>query len=74
PGTDLALNEPWHFARAKGAGGPIPLALFAAKDGQKKWTGEISQLDDSKLTLTVDGEDKTFCFGEVAKAVVSVQF
>ncbi|MFC4760417.1 ribosome maturation factor RimP [Fructobacillus durionis] len=74
PGMDRALNEPWHFAWAKEAGDPITIALFAAKDGQKKWTGEISQLDDSKLTLTVDGEDKTFTFDEIAKAVVSVQF
>ncbi|MBS9337180.1 ribosome maturation factor RimP [Fructobacillus parabroussonetiae] len=74
PGLDRSLNERWHYTWAKEEGEPITVALFAAKDGQKKWTGRIDQLDDAGLTLSVDGEAKPFSFDEIAKAVVSVQF
>ncbi|MBS9334604.1 ribosome maturation factor RimP [Fructobacillus sp. M1-13] len=74
PGWDRALTERWHYTWAKEEGDPITVALFAAKDGQKKWTGQIDQLDDSKVTLLIDGEKKDFSFDEIAKAVVSVQF
>ncbi|CAK1227360.1 Ribosome maturation factor RimP (RimP) [Fructobacillus fructosus] len=72
PGMDRSLNEPWHFAWAKEAGNPITIALFAAKDGQKKWTGLIKAVDEKQLVLTVDGEDKSFSWDEIAKAVVSI--
>ncbi|MBS9336113.1 ribosome maturation factor RimP [Fructobacillus papyrifericola] len=74
PGLDRALSEDWHYTWAKEEGEPITVALFAAKDGQKKWTGRIVQQDDAGLTLQVDGEEKSFSFDEIAKAVVSVQF
>ncbi|MBS9338056.1 ribosome maturation factor RimP [Fructobacillus sp. M2-14] len=74
PGWDRSLSEPWHFEWAKEADEQIAIALFAAKDGQKKWTGSISSLDDAGLTLDVDGEEKRFNFDEIAKAVVSIQF
>ncbi|MCO0832493.1 ribosome maturation factor RimP [Fructobacillus sp. W13] len=74
PGWDRSLSEPWHFAWAKEADEQISIALFAAKDGQKKWTGAISSLDDDGLSLEVDGEEKRFNFDEIAKAVVSIQF
>ena len=72
PGMDRALNEPWHFAWAKEAGDLITVALFAARDGQKKWTGLIKKVDENQLTLEVDGEEKAFPWSDISKAVVSI--
>lgn len=74
PGMDRSLALPWHFAWAKDGDLAVTLALFAAKDGQKKWTGEITDLSDTGLTLQTGQEKLEVNFDEIAKAIVAVQF
>ncbi|WEV53990.1 ribosome maturation factor RimP [Leuconostocaceae bacterium ESL0723] len=74
PGADRPLKERWHYEWAKEAGEPIQLALFAPQDGQKKWQGELDQVDDTGLVLKVDDQSHPFTYDQIAKAVLDVQF
>lgn len=74
PGMDRSLAEPWHFAWAKDGDLAVTVALFAAKDGQKQWTGQITDLNENGLSLQSDQEQLDVTFDEIAKAIVAVQF
>ncbi|GAP00210.1 ribosome maturation factor RimP [Fructobacillus ficulneus] len=74
PGMDRSLVEPWHYAWAQEGNLAITIAFFAAKDGQKQWTGEIAELTDNGLTLESEQQKFDVTFDEIAKAIVAVQF
>ncbi|MCI8589537.1 MAG: ribosome maturation factor RimP [Clostridiales bacterium] len=66
PGVERELKEPWH--RACFMGKRVNAKLFAAVDGQKNYTGELTASDDETITLLMnDKTQKTLRLKDVSK-------
>jgi ribosome maturation factor RimP len=69
PGVDRILRTPAHFVRF--AGERVHVELAWPRDGRKRYTGQMSVLDETGIELNVDGEPVTIKLDEIAKARVS---
>lgn len=74
PGADRSLIQPWHFKWAQESDEKILVSLFVAKNGQKKWQGNISVLTDNGFVLATGEDELVLNFDEIAKAVLDIQF
>ena len=74
PGADRPLIKPWHFKWAQESEEEVLISLFVAKNGQKKWQGNISSLTDDGLVLATEADELVLNFDEIAKAVLNIQF
>src|SRR5579871_5313804 len=66
PGFDRVLRIPAHFARF--AGERVLVELRVPRAGRKRYTGTLTAVSDSGITLEVDKEKVEVPFGEIAKA------
>ena len=73
-GADRPLKQPWHYRWAQEADETILVALFAAKEGQKKWQGKVKSVTDEGIVLSTAQGDLSLQFDEIAKAIAGYQF
>lgn len=66
PGLDRPLFTPAQFQQF--AGSDVKLNLFAPQSGRRKITGRIIDADDDHLKLSVDDEEMSIDFSNIAKA------
>lgn len=66
PGFDRVLRKPAHFARFRGA--RVWVELKVARDGRRRYTGELVEVNDSGCILNVDEQWVTIDFAEIGKA------
>lgn len=66
-GTSRPLTRPAHWRRNRGR-----LVLVTPVEGERV-TGRIHACDDEGVTLSVEGADVAFAFGDIRKAVVQVE-
>ena len=53
PGIDRVLRRPQHFQRFVGE--KVRVRLYDPLDGQRSFTGQLSQVEDNTVTVKVDG-------------------
>ncbi|MFN8194865.1 MAG: ribosome maturation factor RimP [Nocardioidaceae bacterium] len=68
PGVDRPLTLPRHWRRNAGR-----LVRATLTDGSVV-TGRVGESDDDAVTLAVADEPRTLSYGDVAKAVVQIEF
>ena len=68
PGVDRPLTEPRHWRRATGR-----LVRVNVTDAGAV-TGRVAGADDDKLTLDVDGEERTFAYPDLGPGHIEVEF
>jgi ribosome maturation factor RimP len=66
PGLDRVLRTPAHFERFVGE--RIWLELQAARDGRRRYTGQLASFDAEGIELNVDGAIVRVLFGEIGRA------
>ncbi|MBM4233312.1 MAG: ribosome maturation factor RimP [Gammaproteobacteria bacterium] len=66
PGFDRVLRKPAHFARFRGS--RVLVELKVARDGRRRYTGKLMQVNDSGCILDVDEQAVTIGFAEIGKA------
>lgn len=66
PGLDRVLRTRAHFDRFAGA--RVFIELRAPRGGRRRYTGKLVAVDDSGLTLEVDGAHAQVPFEEIGKA------
>jgi ribosome maturation factor RimP len=68
PGVDRPLTEPRHWRRAAGR------LVRVSAGGAGQVTGRISEADDDKVTLDVDGDVHTVAYSDLGPGHVQVEF
>jgi ribosome maturation factor RimP len=66
PGFDRVLRKPSHFGRFVGA--RVWLELKVPREGRRRYTGDLSEVDESGCIVTVDGQPVRIGFAEIGKA------
>jgi len=66
PGLDRILRTPAHFRRFVGE--RVHVELKQARDGRRRYTGQLTQTDDERIELNVDGEPVAMGLAEIGKA------
>jgi len=66
PGLDRVLRTPAHFERFVGE--RIWLELRAARDGRRRYTGQLTSLNEEGIELNVDGALVRVPFAEIGRA------
>jgi ribosome maturation factor RimP len=66
PGFDRVLRKPAHFERFVGA--RVWVELKVPRDGRRRYTGDLSGVDELGCTVTVDGQPVRIGFAEIGKA------
>jgi ribosome maturation factor RimP len=66
PGFDRLLRKPAHFARFVGQ--RIKLELAVARDGRRRYTGDLLAARADGIELMVDGQKVEVPFAEIGKA------
>lgn len=66
PGLDRVLRTPAHFARYAGARVEVELAV--ARDGRRRFTGQLGHSSGAGFELTVDGTQWPMTYAEVLRA------
>lgn len=79
PGVERPLTAPRHWRRAAGRLVVVlPAAAGGARDGSPATlasiTGRVVGADDRGVTLDVDGESRTFGYGELGPGRVQVEY
>lgn len=72
PGLDRPLVSVEHFKKYMGK--PAKVQLERAIDGMRKFSGEISQVDENVITFLVDGNPVEVSFDQIARARLIPQF
>ena len=67
-GVDRPLDEPRHWRRNRDR-----LVKVSLRDGRQV-TGRVVDSDDTGVTLDVSGERRRVAYGDVAKALVQIEF
>jgi ribosome maturation factor RimP len=67
PGVDRPLTEPRHWRRATGR-------LVRVEVDGRQLSGRIGSVDDSGVTLDVDGAERRFEFAQLGRGKVQVEF
>lgn len=71
PGFDRVLRTPAHFARFVGA--RVWVELLAAREGRKRYTGELLAVSGDGIELEVDRRQVLIGFAEIGKARLAPQ-
>ncbi len=58
PGLGRPIRRPRDYVFAKGK--EVELRLFKAVDGQKEFTGVLSDFDAENVTISLEGEERSF--------------
>jgi len=66
PGFDRVLRKPAHFGRFVGA--RVWVELKVPREGRRRYTGDLSEVDESGCTVMVDGQPVRIGFAEIGKA------
>jgi ribosome maturation factor RimP len=66
PGLDRVLRVPAHFERY--AGQRVEIELAAPRDGRRRFTGRLAQVDAAGIELTVDGATVPLAFADIFRA------
>lgn len=66
PGFDRVLRKPQHYARF--AGERIKVELAVARDGRRRYTGQLVKVGDEGIELEVDGATVGMKFAEIDRA------
>jgi ribosome maturation factor RimP len=66
PGFDRVLRKPAHFARFRGS--RVWVELKVARDGRRRYTGELMEVNDKGCILNVDGQPVAISFAEIGKS------
>lgn len=66
PGFDRLLRKPAHFERFRGA--RVKVELAAARDGRRRYTGDLVAVSARGIDLEVDGETVTVDFAAIDRA------
>jgi ribosome maturation factor RimP len=69
PGVDRPLSAPRHWRRATGR-----LVIAAVTSSDQEIKGRIIHADQDRVTLEVDGDRRSFGFGELGPGRVQVEF
>jgi len=72
PGMDRPLFTIEHYQRF--IGNEITVSLRIAVANRRNWKGVIQAVDGEMITLTVDGKNETFAFGNIQKAHIVPKF
>ncbi len=72
PGWDRPLFEEWQFQMY--LGGVVDVRLSIPFEGRRRFKGQLTQLEDSEITLVVDGEAFCFPLEAIDRANVVPQF
>ena len=66
PGSDRILRTPGHFRRFVGE--RVHVELKQAREGRRRYTGKMTQVDGERIELNVDGEPVAMSLDEIGKA------
>ncbi|MBM4192568.1 MAG: ribosome maturation factor RimP [Gammaproteobacteria bacterium] len=66
PGFDRVLRKAAHFERFRGA--RVWVELKVPREGRRRYTGDISEVDETGCVLMVDGQFVRIGFAEIGKA------
>jgi len=66
PGADRILRTPGHFRRFVGE--RVHVELKQAREGRRRYTGKMTQVDGERIELNVDGEPVAMSLAEIGKA------
>jgi len=66
PGFDRVLRTPGHFRRFVGS--QVRVELTVARDGRRRYTGQLSAVDDAGIELEVEQLPVRLRFAEITKA------
>jgi ribosome maturation factor RimP len=66
PGLDRPLRTRAHFERF--TGGRVKVESIVPRAGRRRWTGRLLAVDDSGVTLEVDGQQVTLALNEIKSA------
>lgn len=66
PGADRILRTPGHFRRFVGE--RVHVELKQARNGRRRYTGRMTQADEDRIELNVDGEPVAMSLAEIGKA------
>jgi ribosome maturation factor RimP len=66
PGVDRILRTAPHYRRFVGE--RVHVELEVARNGRKRYTGQLTKADDEGIELNVDGEPVTMTIAEIGKA------
>lgn len=72
PGMDRPLFTLAHYKRFIGE--EIAITLRIAVANRRKWKGLLKSVNDEMITMTVDGHDEMFAFGNIQKANIIPNF
>ncbi|MDR2215571.1 MAG: ribosome maturation factor RimP [Nevskiaceae bacterium] len=65
PGADRVLRTPEHYRRFVGS--RVLMELLAARDGRRRFTGELISAGDDEIELNVDGKPVTAQYGQIER-------
>ena len=71
-GLERRLKKPEHFEQCMGA--MVEIKFYKPMDGTKVIEGELAEYDAGFVTLTVDGEARTYAPQDIAAVRLVVQF
>jgi ribosome maturation factor RimP len=66
PGLDRILRTAMHFQRFVSA--RVHVELKQARDGRRRYTGQMTRADETGIELNVDGEPVAMSLAEIGKA------
>jgi ribosome maturation factor RimP len=69
PGVDRILRTAAHFQRFVGE--RVHVELNVARNGRRRYTGQMTRADADGIELNVDGEQVTMTIAEIGKARIS---
>lgn len=72
PGLDRPLVSTEHFEKYLGK--PVKVQLERAINGMRKFSGDITQVEEGIITFTVDGNPIEVSFDQIARARLVPQF
>ncbi len=72
PGMDRILFSPEQFAEFIGY--DVKIKLNQMVDKRRKIKGEISEVNDEKITISVENEDITIAFDQIMRARINPNF
>jgi ribosome maturation factor RimP len=66
PGLDRILRKPAHFARFRGE--RVRVELTEAREGRRRYTGQLLAVGESGIEIEVDGETVAMNFAAIDRA------
>ena len=72
PGLNRTLRTREHFERYLGS--RVKVKMKGLTDGRRRFTGQLSKVEDAAVTLLVDGEQIELALESIQKAQLSPEF